>query len=105
MSVREFSYDAIPRRVVVTVERVDGRCAADLKVGDRFVCQGANLKLDESDRVCMAAFCSIYPMIMGARMGLELGRLGLPKHVVQCIDPGPPYTPGGTVYFKIEIDE
>jgi len=103
--VREFSYDSVPRRVVVTVVRVKGHCGAGLKVGDKFVCEGAELKLDESDKVCLGAFNSIYPMILAARLGLNIEKLGLEKRIVQCIDPGPPDTSGGTVWFKIDIDE
>jgi len=80
--IREFSHDSIPRRVVVTVDRVKGKCGAGLKVGDKFVCEGENLKLKESDKVCLAAFNSIYPMILTARLGLNIEKLGLENRIV-----------------------
>jgi len=89
-------------KVKVTAVKVKGHCGAGIKVGDKFVINGGNIDLKESDCICTYALCSIFPTIFAARLGYDLKDLGLPEKIVQCIDPGEPYTPGGTVYFKIE---
>lgn len=87
--------------LIITAREVKGHCAAGIKAGDRIVLRGANISLDESDRVCGMAFASIYPIIFAARLGKDLVDLGLSQRTVQCIDPGLPYGGGGTVMFEI----
>lgn len=88
--------------LMITAKEVRGHCAAGIKVGDRIVLRGAMISLEESDRVCGFAFCNIYPAIFAARLGKDLKDLGLSARTVQCIDPGPPYSEGGTVLFEID---
>ena len=88
--------------LVITAKEVRGRCAAGIKAGDRIVLRGANVSLSESDAVCGFAFANIYPVVFAARLGKDLAELGLTGRMVQCIDPGPPYSEGGTVLFEIK---
>lgn len=87
--------------LVITAREVRGCCSAGIKAGDRIVLRGPNISLEESDRVCGIAFASIYPIIFAARLGKDLKDLGLAERMVQCIDPGPPHSEGGTVFFEI----
>ncbi len=91
--------------LVITAKEIKGTCAAGLKPGDKIVLRGATLSLSESDRVCGFAFANIYPAVFAARLGKDLKDLGLVTRTVQCIDPGPPYSEGGTVIFEIKALE
>ena len=91
--------------LLVTAVSVKGNCAAGIKVGDKIVLRGANISLAESDKVCSFAFTSIYPAIFAARLGKDLKDLGLTERIVQCIDPGPPFSNGGCVLFEVKTIE
>jgi len=88
--------------LVITAKEVRGYCAAGIKPGDRIVLRGANISLEESDRVCGLAFAAIYPVVFAARLGKDLKDLGLTERLVQCIDPGQPDSAGGTVLFEVK---
>lgn len=87
--------------LVVTAKEVKGHCSAGLKAGDKMVLKGANIALNETDKICGFAFANLYPVIFAARLGHDLKDLGLTTRTVQCIDPGPPYSEGGSVLFEI----
>jgi uncharacterized repeat protein (TIGR04076 family) len=87
--------------LVITAREVRGHCSAGIKVGDKIVLRGANVDLAESDKLCGFAFANIYPIVFAARLGKDLKDLGLTERMVQCIDPGPPWSEGGTVLFEI----
>jgi uncharacterized repeat protein (TIGR04076 family) len=91
--------------LVVRAKEVKGHCSAGIKVGDKFVLRGANISLTESDKICSFALANLYPAIFAARLGHDLKELGLTQRTVQCIDPGPPESAGGTVLFEIETLE
>lgn len=62
--------------------------------------------LDETDKICTHALSTIlhYSTILEhywCPVELGLTREGDPEHAyLQCVDPGSPYTDGGTVIFK-----
>ena len=92
-------------RLEVRVVEVRGKCPV-FKLGDRIVIEGPEIKLDETDAVCTHAFASLLPYIVALRKGIKPSELGLgwgDKAYVQCLDPGPPYTDGGTVIFEITV--
>lgn len=88
--------------LIITATEVKGHCSAGIKVGDKVVLRGANISLPETDRICGFAFANLYPAIFAARLGHDLAELGLTGRTVQCIDPGPPHSAGGTVLFEIK---
>ena len=90
------------KKVVVTAVKVEGHCSAGIKPGDKFVLEGSTLNLRKTDVVCPFALTNIYPIIFAARLGFDIAEIGLKERVVQCIDPGAPYTEGGTVFFRVE---
>lgn len=63
--------------------------------------RGANIVKEESGPICGFAFCNLYPVVFAIRMGVDLDALGLTGRLWQCVDPGQPYTPGGTVLFEV----
>jgi uncharacterized repeat protein (TIGR04076 family) len=91
--------------LVITAKEVKGHCSAGIKEGDQLVLRGANISLSESDRICSFALANLYPVIFAACLGHDIKDLGLTQRTVQCIDPGPPESSGGTVLFEIKALE
>lgn len=91
----------LTRDVIVIAREIKGECAAGIKVGDKIIIEGANINLEKSDRVCGYALSNLMPAIFAVRMGVDLENFGLKGRLWQCVDPGPPYTLGGTVLFEI----
>ncbi|MFZ5633913.1 MAG: TIGR04076 family protein [Bacillota bacterium] len=92
------------KKVTVVADRVNGTCSANIVPGDRMVFEGANLNLTESTKVCPFALSTIYPIIFAARLGYDIANFGMKEKIVQCIDPGPPLSEGGTVFWKITAE-
>ncbi len=92
-------------RLEIRVIEIRGKCPV-FRVGDRIVIEGPEINLRETDAVCTHAFASLLPYIVALRKGIKPSQLGLgrgEKAYVQCLDPGPPYTDGGTVIFEITV--
>lgn len=92
-------------RLEIKVVEIRGKCPV-FKLGDRIVIEGPQVKLDETDAICTHAFASLLPYIVALRKGIKPSDIGLgkgDKAYVQCLDPGPPYTDGGTVIFEITV--
>ncbi|NJE10986.1 TIGR04076 family protein [Thermococcus sp. MAR1] len=92
-------------RLEIRVIKIRGKCPV-FNLGDRIVIEGPKVKLDETDAICTHAFASLLPYIVALRKGIKPSELGLgkgKKAYVQCLDPGPPYTDGGTVIFEITV--
>jgi uncharacterized repeat protein (TIGR04076 family) len=92
-------------RLIVTVEGIRGKCPI-FKVGDRIVIEGPTIVPEKTDALCVHALGSMLSMIIALGRGVSFKELGLAKEegnigYVQCLDPGPPYTSGGTVIFEI----
>ena len=90
----------------IEVCEIRGECPV-YKVGDRIVIEGAEIVLARTDAVCVHALSSLLHYVLILENGADPVRLGLSKpedreHAyIQCVDPGKPYTQGGTVIFKI----
>jgi uncharacterized repeat protein (TIGR04076 family) len=92
-------------RLVITVKEIRGKCPV-FKVGDRIVIEGPKIVPEKTDALCVHALGSMLSMIIALGRGISFKELGLAKEegnagYVQCLDPGPPYTSGGTVIFEI----
>jgi uncharacterized repeat protein (TIGR04076 family) len=92
-------------RLVITVKEIRGNCPV-FSVGDRIVIESPEIVPEETDALCVHALGSMLSMIIALSRGVSFRELGLAKEegdvgYVQCLDPGPPYTPGGTVIFEI----
>jgi len=93
------------QRLVVTVKEIRGKCPVH-KVGDRMVVEAPEIVTAETSALCVHALGSMLSMIIPLATGVGFKDLGLAHEegnvgYVQCLDPGPPYTPGGTVIFEI----
>jgi len=93
-------------RLVVTVKEIRGKCPV-FKVEDKIVVEEPEIVPEKTDALCVHALGSMLSMIIALSRGSSFKELGLSKEegdigYVQCLDPGPPYTPGGTVIFEIK---
>lgn len=78
------------------------------RVGDKIVIDGASIKLDKTDALCIHAMSVILHYAVALDEGADPVKLGLTKpedrdHAyLQCVDPWKPYTEGGTVIFRVK---
>jgi len=89
----------------IKVREIRGSCPVH-KVGDRIVIDSPKILLDETDAICTHALPTLlhYATILEHDWcPLKLG-LTTPENqehaYMQCIDPGRPYTEGGSVIFE-----
>jgi len=92
-------------RLVISVKEIRGKCPV-FKVGDRIVVEEPRILPDKTDALCVHALGSMLPEIIPLSRGVSFKELGLSRvegetGYVQCLDPGLPYTSGGTVIFEI----
>jgi uncharacterized repeat protein (TIGR04076 family) len=92
-------------RLVVTVKEIRGKCPV-FKLGDKIVIESPHIVPEETDALCVHALGSMLSMITALSHGISFKELGLAQKkgnvgYVHCLDPGPPYTLGGTVTFEI----
>ena len=93
-------------RLVITVKEIRGKCPV-FKVGDRIIIESPKVAVEKTSNICIHAFGCMLSMIVPLSHGLSFKQLGLAteegeKGYVQCLDPGKPYTDGGTVLFEIK---
>ena len=89
----------------ITVHEIRGICPVH-SVGDRIITDGPNIVLAKTDALCTHALSTLlhYTTILEhtwCPVALGLTTPEDPAHAyMQCVDPGPPYTEGGTVFFR-----
>lgn len=87
----------------IEVSEIRGNCPVH-KVGDKMIIDGPRIVLEETDAVCVHALSSLLHYVIALDEGADPRKLGLSKErskaFIQCVDPGEPYTRGGTVIFK-----
>ncbi len=89
----------------IVVHEIRGKCPV-YKIGDRLIINDPEIILKKTDALCTHALSSLlhYVTILEHNwFPVELG-LTTPEDsknaYMQCVDPGKPYTEGGTVIFK-----
>lgn len=89
----------------IEVCEIRGRCPV-YKVGDRIVIDDPKIVLDKTDALCTHALSTLLHYVNllehdWCPVKLGLTRAEDPEHAyMQCVDPGLPYTEGGTVVFQ-----
>lgn len=89
----------------IKVHEIRGKCPVH-KVGDKMVIDGPEIVLDKTDAVCVHALSTLLHYVVALEEGADPVKLGLTKPeekeyaYMQCVDPGEPYTQGGTVVFR-----
>jgi uncharacterized repeat protein (TIGR04076 family) len=94
----------------ITVHDIKGTCPV-YKIGDKITIRNPNIVLKDTDALCTHAL----PTILHYALILEYSwcplKLGLTREddqnhaYFQCLDPGKPYTDGGTVIFKVRTPD
>ena len=92
-------------RLAITAKEIRGYCPV-FDLGDQIVIESPDILPEKTDALCVHALGSMLSMIIALSRGISFKELGLTREegdvgYVQCLDPGPPYTPGGTVVFEI----
>lgn len=93
-------------RLIITAKEIRGKCPV-FKIGDKIAIDVPEIILQKTSALCVHALGSMLSMIVALSRGVSFKELGLAKEegevgYVQCLDPGPPYTLGGTVVFEIK---
>ena len=89
----------------IEVHEIRGKCPV-YKVGDKMVIVGPKIVLEKTDAVCVHALSTLLHYVVALEEGANTVKLGLTKPeekeyaYMQCVDPGEPYTHGGTVVFR-----
>ena len=90
-------------KLIIEVSEIKGKCPV-YKKGDRIVIEGPEIVLEKTDAICIHALAPLLHYAVALREGVDPRNLGLSKDekyaYIQCVDPGEPYTNGGTVIFK-----
>jgi uncharacterized repeat protein (TIGR04076 family) len=90
----------------ITVHDIKGHCPV-YKVGDKIVIQNPQIILEKTDALCTHALPSLLHYALILEKNWNPLQLGLTKKddqnnaYIQCLDPGKPYTEGGTVIFRL----
>jgi len=89
--------------ITATVKDVRGNCPV-YKPGDKMVFEDFYLRPRQSAPVCIHALSAMTTFLSPFLQGVDADELGIGsgpnKGCLQCPDPGPPHTPGGTVTFQ-----
>lgn len=90
----------------IVVWKIRGKCPV-YKLGDKIIIEDPEINLKETDALCVHALSTLLHYVLVLDRAWNAVELGLTKpedkeHAyIQCVDPGEPYTHGGTVIFKI----
>ena len=91
-------------KIIIEAIEIRGKCPV-YNVGDKITIIMPELVLTETNKVCIHAFIAMQTFIQALARGFSARTLGIgdrdDEGYVQCPDPGPPYTKGGTVIFRI----
>lgn len=89
----------------IEVFDVRGSCPVH-KVGDRITIDGPKIVLEKTDALCVHALSTLLHYVVALDNGVDPVKLGLTTSkekgvaYLQCLDPGEPFTDGGTVIFR-----
>lgn len=87
----------------IRVVEVRGNCPV-YRGGERILIRGPEIDMKGTDRICIHAMATLLHYAVALREGVSPSSLGLCSEgdsaFLQCPDPGPPLTPGGTVIFE-----
>ncbi len=90
----------------IRVREIRGHCPV-YKVGNKIMIDDPRILLNRTDALCTHALSTLLHYVTILEHDWCPVKLGLttpddPEHAyIQCVDPGEPYTEGGTVIFEI----
>lgn len=92
-------------KIIAKVKDIKGYCPI-YRVGDSFIIEWFYIRSEASSNVCLHALSSMLTLISAFIHGSSAKSLGIgfgdDVGYIQCPDPGPPYTKGGTVIFELK---
>ena len=92
-------------KITITVEEIKGRCPI-YKKGDKITVENFYVKSQDSQNICLHAFAAMTTLLSAFLHGSSAAELGIGSDenvgYIQCPDPGPPCTKGGTVLFMLK---
>lgn len=95
-------------KLIIKVEEIKGKCAV-FRGDEKIVIKGPEIDLTQTSRICIHALAPLLHYAIALREGVDPVKLGLAKKgnkaFIQCVDPGGPYTEGGSVVFSMELVE
>ena len=89
----------------IVVHEIKGSCPV-YKIGDRILIEDPRILLEKTDALCSHALSTLLHYVLILEHNWSPVKLGLSTTddpdcaYMQCVDPGKPYTEGGTVIFK-----
>jgi len=90
--------------VVIEIKEVRGVCPL-YKPGDQIILKDFYINSKQSKNVCIHLLSAASTLLSAFIHGSSAKKLGIGDRddigYLQCPDPGPPYTKGGTVIFKL----
>ncbi|MFX1519503.1 MAG: TIGR04076 family protein [Promethearchaeota archaeon] len=93
--------------LIITAKKITGKCPVYKENWKTVIC-GPHIDLEKSDAACIHALSCLSTFSVALRDGIPPSSVGLAKEgkeevaYFQCLDPGPPYTDGGTVLFEVK---
>ena len=92
-------------QIITSVEEIRGNCPI-YKTRDKITIDEFYIKSNNSQNISIHAFVAMTTMLSAFIRGSSASELGIDseKNVgyLQCPDPGPPCSKGGTVLFKLK---
>ncbi|MBD3190512.1 MAG: TIGR04076 family protein [Candidatus Heimdallarchaeota archaeon] len=85
----------------IEVIDIQGECPI-YKVGDQLILEGAEI----TGKICIHALSALTSLLVPIRQGIPPKCFGIgndKEGFLQCPDPGPPLTEGGTVTFRLQF--
>jgi uncharacterized repeat protein (TIGR04076 family) len=96
------------RHAILVVKEIRGFCPV-YKRGDIILINRFFFESKKSANICIHAFSSMSTLLSAFVHGVSAKDLGIGSEddvgYLQCPDPGPPYTSGGTVVFELRRGE
>jgi len=90
--------------IILEVKEVRGFCPL-YKIGDKIVIKEFYIDSKSSKNICIHFLSAAFTLLSAFIHGLSAIELGIGNiedvAYLQCPDPGPPYTKGGTVIFEL----
>jgi uncharacterized repeat protein (TIGR04076 family) len=89
----------------MVVHDIKGSCPV-YKIGDKILIDDPRILLAKTDAICTHALSTLLHYVLILEHDWNPVKLGLSTNdepdfaYMQCVDPGKPYTEGGTVIFK-----
>jgi len=89
----------------IIVHEIKGKCPV-YKAGDKITIDDPEIILEKTDALCTHALSTLLHYVLILKHDWCPVKLGLTtpgdtdSAYMQCVDPGEPYTKGGTVIFK-----